>query len=89
MTEMVKIHSIERCRGMDDEELREHLKEVGRRIIADADTLQIPANGTTKISMIATVAAASEITRVKYFIERLADPRIPSRVQKGEPNDTD
>ena len=82
---MIKLYSIERHEIMNDEDIREHLREIGRRIIADSDTLQIPAKGTTKITMIATAAAGHEVTNVKYIIEGQADPRIQSsRVQKGE-----
>ena len=78
MSEMVKLYSIERHEIMNDEDIKEHLREIGRRIIADSDTLQIPAKGTTKITMIATVAAGNEVTNIKYIIERQADPRIQS-----------
>ena len=60
-----------------------HLKAVGEAIIRDADQIRLEPSNITSIKILAEIAPCTNITYVRYEIERRADPRIP---EKGDNN---
>lgn len=58
------------------DDLIAHIKEVGQRIIDDAEGIAPDPNGTSFMEIRATIAPESEVTQIEYKIVRYADPRI-------------
>lgn len=56
--------------------LIEHIREVGKRIIADADRIAPQPSVCRCITISATIAPATEVTCVDYSISEYADPRV-------------
>lgn len=63
-------------KAMTTQQLVEHIKAVGQAIIDDADKIAFDAHDLFSICISAEIAACSQVTTVKYQLERLADPRI-------------
>ena len=69
-TELVR----HQCNNTED--LKEHIKAVGRSILEDADKLSIDPKYTRSVRMYANIESGTEITTVEWTIERIADPRL-------------
>ena len=64
---------------MTPEKLAEHVRCVGQAIIDDAQSVATQCTHVRFIDITATVSPGTEITTVRYEIERYADPRITKR----------
>lgn len=64
------------------EEVSKHIKAVGEAIVADADDIRLLPDNIYSITITAEIAPCTNITYVRYEIERRADPRIPERGNK-------
>ena len=61
---------------MTAEALAEHLKEIGKAIIADAENLAVDTHNLFRVHIEADVAPNDEVTSLSYRLDRYADPRI-------------
>ena len=59
-----------------------HLKAVGEAIIKDAEQIRLEPSNIASIKISAEIAPCTNITYVRYEIDRRADPRIPERGNK-------
>ena len=57
-------------------DIKEHIKEVGKQIIEDADKITIDAVNTKSIIICAEIAPGMQATEIEWSITRYADPRI-------------
>lgn len=60
-----------------------HLKAVGEAIIKDAEQIRLEPSNIASIKISAEIAPCTNITYVRYEIERRADPRIHKRGDDG------
>lgn len=75
-------HGVSRKYALTTEQLIDHLRCVGDAIKEDAARLSIRAEDIFGITISAEIVPATEITIIKYSIERYADPRIKRREDK-------
>ena len=75
MTEEKQV-GIPRIRMITAEDIREHVRAVGRSIIADADKLNIEPQGTIRVEICVKIEPSIEVTTIDWTIERIADPRV-------------
>lgn len=68
--------AIPKPREMTVEALAEHLKEIGKAIIADAENLAVDTHNLFRVHIEADVAPDDEVTSLSYRLDRYADPRI-------------
>ena len=80
---MMKLSDVKRaisdvkCNAMlSRDDLIAHLKAVGKRIIDDAEQLNIDPKHTCSIEIRATIEPLDSVTHVEYYIDRVADPRL-------------
>ncbi|MBR3000384.1 MAG: hypothetical protein IKF39_05230 [Oscillospiraceae bacterium] len=71
---------IERKLWLSKEDLVEHLKCIGQTIIDDAEAIGAKPQRTCYIAISAAINPETEMTKIDYRIERLADPRIEKAV---------
>ena len=64
---------------MTPEKMAEHIRCVGKAIMDDAQSVATQCTKVRCIDIIATISPGTEITTVRYEIERYADPRIPEK----------
>lgn len=64
-------------------ELVEHIKCVGKQIIADADKMADLCYASKSISISATINPDDEATTLFYETEKYADPRIKSNEESS------
>lgn len=60
-----------------------HVKAVGEAIIKDAEDIRLEPSNIASIKISAEIAPCTNITYVRYEIERRADPRIHKRGDDG------
>lgn len=60
-------------------ELADHVREIGEAIAADSEQIRLEPNNVQSIAITALIKPDTELTTIKYEIERRADPRV-----KGE-----
>jgi len=82
MTEQ-KQSEVEREVAMSREQLKEHLTEIGKMIIRDADSIALPSIRVRSIKITADIEPGEQATTVNYSITRFADPRCPEREDEG------
>ena len=76
------INSIERDYFLTSPEaVSSHVKAVGEAIIKDAEDIRLEPSNIASIKISAEIAPCTNITCVRYEIERRADPRIPERYE--------
>ena len=68
--------SIPKPREMTVEALAEHLKEIGKAIISDAEHLAVDTHNLFRVHIEADVAPNDEVMSLSYRLDRYADPRI-------------
>ena len=68
--------SVERGFLLTSEMLAAHLKEVGQRIIDDAEAISGGPENIRRIKITAEICPCEETTSVYYEIQKYADPRI-------------
>ena len=68
---------VKRNAALSRDDLIAHLKAVGQRIIDDAEQLIIDPKHTCSIEIKATIEPLDSVTHVEYYINRIADPRVP------------
>lgn len=71
-----KRESVKREPYLRNEMLAEHIKEVGRRIIDDAEAISSGSEIIFGIKIIASINPGEEVTSVCYETQKYADPRI-------------
>lgn len=71
-----KRSSVEREYLMNSEIVAAHIKEIGRRIIDDAEAISSGSENTYRIKITASICPYEEVTSVCYEIQKYADPRI-------------
>lgn len=67
---------VNRPRGFTRDDLIEHIKAVGQRIIDDAERIATDPTKTSYIDIEAEISPSQEVTKVKYHITQNADPRF-------------
>lgn len=67
---------VERGFLLTSEMLAAHLKEVGQRIIYDAESISVSPENIRGIKITAEICPCEEATSVYYEIQKYADPRI-------------
>lgn len=90
----MEIFEVEEKRGsvksepyLRNEMLAEHIKEVGRRIIDDAEAISSGPEIISGIKITASVIPGEEITSVEYEIRKYADPRINRKKECRDESD--
>jgi hypothetical protein len=74
------INSIERDYFLTSPEVvSSHVKAIGEAIIKDAEEIRLEPSNIASIKISAEIAPCTNITYVRYEIERRADPRIHER----------
>ena len=68
---------VKRNTMLSRDDLIAHLRAVGQRIIDDAERLNIDPKRTCSIEIQATIEPLNSVTHVEYYIDRVADPRLP------------
>ena len=68
---------VKRNAALSRDDFIAHLKAVGQRIIDDAEQLNIDPEHTCSIEIKATIEPLDSVTHVEYYIDRIADPRVP------------
>jgi len=68
---------VKRNAALSRDDLIAHLKNVGQRIIDDAERLNIDPKRTCSIEITATIEPLNSVTHVEYYIDQIADPRVP------------
>ena len=68
--------AIPKPREMTVKAIAEHLKEIGKAIIADAENLAVDTHNLFMVHIKADVAPNDEVTSLSYRLDRYADPRI-------------
>ena len=64
---------VPRPKSLPRDDLTLHLKAIGQAIINDANALAGVGNAS-RISITAVIAPLTEVTKVRYTIERIAEP---------------
>ena len=78
------INSIERDYFLTSPEVvSSHVKAIGEAIIKDAEEIRLEPSNIASIKISAEIAPCTNITYVRYEIERRADPRIHERGDDG------
>lgn len=75
-------YKVERPYALTDDDLKEHIRAVGRKIIEGADKMGLKACGIRSIDISASIAPAELVTTIDWNIEEYADPRISKGEQK-------
>jgi hypothetical protein len=70
---------VERPVVLDEDALIKHLKAIGKAIIDDADHLTIDSHNLRLVHIDADIAPLEQVTTVRYTLERIADPRRPTK----------
>ena len=68
---------VKRNAALSRDDLIAHLKAVGKRIIDDAEQIGIDPKHTCSIEIKAMIEPLDSVTHVEYYIDRIADPRLP------------
>lgn len=72
----VYANRLERPPFMTSEELKDHLAEIGKAIMHDAEILSSNTDRLKLVEIHAEVAPYQQETEIVYRMHRLADPRI-------------
>ena len=60
---------------MNNDAFVEHLKQIGKAIIEDAEHLTVDTQNLRLVRVEAEIAPCEQVTTIKYTLERIADPR--------------
>ena len=68
-------HIIPRHDVLNSDALVDHLKQIGKAIIEDAEHLTVDTQNLCKVRVEAEIAPCERVSTVTYTLERIADPR--------------
>ena len=64
------------------DDVADHMKNVGRAIINDADTIKLQPDKVSGVDILVIIDPDTEVTNIHYSIRRRADPRIKQEAKE-------